>query len=391
MHTSILPIMLLVAAPDAPLPLLPVHPYPSTYLVRGTVIGGCESPRYAVNEIRIDHIYHGPESLLRRTFSAISADELPEGSNPYITIPSLRVGETLIAVIYEWNGKLSASQRYAFTPWPVRASGNPDWMPSYDTIKAFAEAVERVSQFTGRDEATMALKRLASDGNPYISSWAIARLPVVSQRSAEVFQFLKHLVADDGVPIQGQVELDRVLLGQDDGSIAVEHHDPQWQLSEARLKLFRRWFVGAPSKRDAELVVRRLDAITQHPDEKGFRQNELLELVAMLAKNDRFSLSARQRTASILSWAAKRYEEGDEKVFHTAVELVSGDLPEDVRRRVAEVIETSTAIDDARRSTLTDLLGAEKAESVAATLKQALARPNGQPERPFAKPRGSKK
>lgn len=390
MKNAMLPVIfsvsLFAATPTRPLALLPEN----VFLVRGRVVGGSESPRYTVNQVRITHVYHGPESLIGRTFSAISADELPEGSNPYITVPELRVGETLISIVREWNGELSASQKYAFTPWPVRERGNPDWMPSYDTIKAFADEVERVSRLLGPEEAGSALKRLALDENPYISCWAIARLRVACQDAAGALRFLEALVSDEDVPIQGQVALDSALLGKADLiDTFVDRPNRAWQASQSRLTLFRRWFAGTPARRDAELVVRRLDFITQHHEAEGFPQDDLLTLVTLLAKNDKFPLSERQHTAIIMGWAAERYEVGDEKVFETAVALVSSDLPEQVRMRIAGVVAAKIALDDVRRNVLRKLRDAEKNESVAKMLEHAIARPNGEPERPFVRQRPS--
>jgi hypothetical protein len=290
--------------------------------VHAQVVDAEDSGFRVANKVRIDHVFHGEADLIGKTFRAQSAGN-PRGNATNVVIPALHVGDAAIwLVIRSLSDKgLSTEGWYNYMRWPVREVGGPAWAPPYETIKAFAEVVERTSRLPSARETIAALERLATDANPYISSWAIARLPTVSQRSVEVVGLLTRLVADDGVQIQGQIELDRVLLGQDDGSILVEHHNRDWQLSGARLKLFRRWFTVALSKRDAQLVVSRLDGMSQHPDVEGFSQADLLKLVTLLVRNEEFPLSERQRAGTIMPWAAERYDEGDEKSESVAATL----------------------------------------------------------------------
>lgn len=130
--------------------------------------------------------------------------------------------------------------------------------------------------------------------------------------------------------------------------------------------------------------------MTQHPLVEGFAQDAVLKLVTAFSRNDTLPLEVRQRAGIILGLAAERYSEGDDKVFETAFELVSGDLPKEVRMRVARVFVRSVALNETRRDALAKLLDAEKTESVAAVLKEALARPNGEPVRRDAHGRDSK-
>lgn len=369
------------------LPLLPER----TSLVRGVVVSAKEMRAHLVSEVRVEHVYHGAADAVGRTFSVNSMDpddEVRPTSMMYVFKPRLRLGDRgiwLVVAVRDSSHDMVTEDRYNYMAWPVLETGGPAWAPPFQAITAFAETVQRVSKLPGQHETVAALKRLAADRNPYISSWAIARLPVVSQRSAEVFKFLKDLVADSGIPIQGQVELDRVLLGQDDGSISVEHHDPRWQLSEARVKLYRRWFAAAQSGRDAQLVVTRLDITAQHPGEMGFRQEELMQLVTLLLNNDKLSLAERQRASTIIMWAASRYET-DVGIFKSAIALVSSDLPEQLRTAVAAEFVRGFTLDETRRESLQKLRDAETAKSVVALLDKALARPNGKPKREFVAP-----
>lgn len=356
------------------------------HIVEGVVLDVKASGRSSPSTIRINRAYGPEDDLVGREFTARTAGPHVIGNVARLVIPRLCVGELGLWVVQEFNGQLRYVDLYNFLRWPVREAGGWRDAPPIELARQFAEAVERVSKQPSAEDATAALKRLTTDTNPYISSWAITRLPAASQDAAGASRFLEGLAGDEHVPIQGQVALDRALLGQDDGSILVAHHNRQWQHSETRLKLFRRWFTGMLTKRDARLVVTRLDILTQHPDMKGFRQDDLLRLVKLLAANEKLPLPEREHAAIIMRSAAERYEEGDEKVFETAVELLSSDLPESVRAHIAGVLISRVASDDMRRGAVTKLLDSEKAESVAAVLKEALARPNGKPKRDFAPP-----
>lgn len=205
-------------------------------------------------------------------------------------------------------------------------------------------------------------------------------------------KFLIRLATDERVPIQGQVALDRALQGEADlDGLLIERQNDGWQRSPTRMGLFRRWVSKGLPKREASLVVGRLSIMAQHPSRIGVPQSDLMKVVALIAQNDDFPLSERQRVGAILGWAAERYDEGDEKVFETAVELVSSDLRDDVRMRIAGVFVSRVALDETRRGVLTKLRDAEKTQSVAEVLERALARPNGEPERPFVYRRGSQR
>lgn len=348
------------------------------HLVEGEVLDIEASNASYVSKVKINRVYGTGEGLVGREFSARSADPKFKGNAARLVIPRLRVGERGIWVVRDWYGELHHLDSYNYARWPTREGGGRRGEPPIGAAKRFAEAIARVSKLPTADEAAAALQALTTDANPYISSWAIARLPAVCRDAARASHFLEGLVRDEHVPIQGQVAIDRALLGQEDGSILVEHHNRQWQNSQSRLNLFRRWFAGAPpSTRDAALVVSRLDLITQHPDMQGFSQENLLQLVTLLAKNEQFPLSERQRARTIMSWPAERYDDGDEKVFEKAVELVSSDLPEQMRARIAGVFASRVALDEKRRTVLRKLRDAEKSESVEAILKEALARPIG--------------
>lgn len=342
-------------------PLLPMH----MHLVKGMVVDEKPSRAYYVNRIRIDHVYGREKYLVAREFSANSTDHAIQG-NTRPVVPRLRVGESGIWVVSDSNSDVRSVDLYNYVRWPIRPTARPDGLPSYETIEAFADNIERVSRLSRRDDAVAALERLTMDANPYISSWAISRLSPVSVGSGETIDFLERLVGNTNVPIQGQVELDKAQLGL---------HGPRWGRSEARFKLFQRWFASGPSERDAHLVVTRLDLITQHADREGFPQDEVLRLVTLLVKNNKFPLSERQRAGTMIASAARR-SDNDEKVFETVVELVSSDLTETLRAPLAAMFLREFKIDDARRAVLKKLRDDEKTEAVKALLNKALARPN---------------
>lgn len=355
------------------------------HIVEGVVLDAKASGRSYPSTIRINRAYGPEEDLVGRQFTARSADPQVKGNRAYLVIPRLRVGERGIWVVQDVNGDLRYVDLYNFIRWPVRQVAGRGYSPPAEVAKRFAEAVERVSKLPSADDATAALERLTTDANPYISSWAITRLPATCPDAAGATRFLQRLVGNEHIPIQGQVALDRALLGQKDGSILVEHHNREWQYSEARLKLFQRWCNGALSARDAQLVITRLDITAQHPGEKGFRQEELMQLVTLLLNNDKFSLAERQRASTIIMWAASRYET-DVGIFKAAVALVSSDLPEQLRAAIAAEFIRGFTLDDTRRKSLQKLRDEETAKSVIAFLDEALARPNGKPKRDFVPP-----
>lgn len=380
--------LLLAAAPaPAGLPLLPT----STYLIRGKVIDAQQTRgTLTKNKICIDHVYHGPKDLIAQTLVTYSADSLT-GNATNVVVPSLRVGEIAIWLLVRSSGGLSPEGWYNCVRWPIRETNGLGSAPSYETIEALAETLERVSELSREDQATAALKHLATDANPYISSWAISRLPAVSQGATEVLDFLTGLVNDEHLPIQGQVALDAVLQGQADiEGILIERPSPRWQNSEARLNLFRRWMAGALSKRDAALVITRLDHTAQHPTLIGFPQDDLMRLVTLLVTNDKFPLAERQRGSTIIMWAARRYD-SDDVTFNTAVDLVSSDLTDQLREAVAAVFVNEFVLNEDRRQILTKLRDGESAKSIIRLLDKALARPNGKPRRPFVFRGGSKR
>lgn len=354
------------------------------YLVRAAVTEAVESPQTVLNTLRIEHVYGCDDGLAGETFTARSADRAQTRfGRTDVVRPSLHVGQKVIWLVKEANNKRLTAQDYNYVRWPIRedAPARSGWEPAYETIKSFAETVERVSRLDDRNDVVKELERLATDTNTYISSWAISRLSPVSLGSGETVAFFNKLLEDDKIPIFGQVELDKAQLGL---------HGPEWARSEARQKLFLRWFTGAPAEHEAVLVVMRLDVMTQHPLFDGFAQDAVLKLVTAFAKNDKLPLQVRQRAGNILGLAAERYSEGDEKVFETAVELASSDLPEEVRVRIAHVFVRSVVLNEARRDALTKRFDAEKIESVARVLKEALARPNGEPVRRDTDGRDSK-
>jgi hypothetical protein len=390
MNPLLLAMPVLAAVPTtATLPLLPEN----NSLVRGVVVAGKEARNYLVNEVRVEHVYHGSSKLVGQSFtvsSANSEDDVPSG-NMYFVVPRLRPGDRGIWLLSKSADALRTVGWYNYMRWPALEVGGPAWAPPYETIKAFAEAVERSSQRRSTRDAIDALERLTTDANQYISSWAIQRLPVVSQGSRDVPKFLKALVADAHVPIQGQVALDRTLLGEADlEGISVERPNPGWQHSEARLNLFRRWFTGALSERDARLVASRLDRTAQHPAVIGFSPQDLMRLVTLLVENDRFPMSERQGAGRIIKWAASRYDT-DEVTFDTAVDLLGRDLPDALRAALAAVFVNEFVMNDDRRQMLVKLREVEHAKSVIQFLDKALARPNGKPKRPFAFPGGPKR
>ncbi|HEX5444287.1 MAG TPA: hypothetical protein VFW87_10680 [Pirellulales bacterium] len=311
------------------------------HLVRAAVVEADEAAPHVRNTLLIKHVYGGDTDLNGQRFSAKSADETGQG-NEYIVIPRLRIGDQGIWLIKTTPEGLRTQNYYNYMRWPAIELRSPDWAPPYRAVEAFADAVERVSRIDEPNESATVLKNLVIEDNPYISSWAISRLPEVSQASGEVVDFLNRLVDNVDVPVQGQVELDRVQLSL---------HGPRWQRSKARRGLFDRWFTAAQREREASLVVSRLDEVAQHPETIGFSQEDLLKFVGVLARNEGFPLSERQRIRFVLMWSVRRYD-GDQEPFETTADIVASDLPEQVRLDVAWLFLKEFASNEERRKIL---------------------------------------
>lgn len=350
---------------EPPLPLLPR----GAYLVRATVAEATNmppaAPYYVRNKVVVQHVYGHAGEIKGRAFFANSADDSIRGNRTGLVIPRLRIGEAGIWLVKDAGDELRPVQLYNYFRWPARELQIPEWAALYEAIHAFAETVESISRLP-RSDVVKALENRAADENPYISSWAISRLPEISQRSGDVVDFLNRLVDAAHVSIQGQVEVDRVQTAL---------NGPRWQHSKARLKLFNRWLTGALPEHDARLVVSRLDEVAQHPDTIGFAQEDLLALTELLARNDRFPLNERQRARFVLMWSVRRYD-SDQKPFETTADIVASDLPEELRRDVAWLFLKEFALNEERRETLSRLRETASGDSVKSILNKALAAPS---------------
>lgn len=335
-------------------------------LVRAIVVEEDIMPPVVRNKLLVEYLYEGDDRVTGQTFQCESAAEFPQGNWPTLIVPRLAIGERGIWLIEEANHKLYPKGMYNYTRWPARLDPSARGRARYQTIRAFADTVEGVARLRKNSEKISELKRLTTDENPYVSSWAVSRLAVAATDDEDIAIFLDRLVEVAGAPAQGQVELDKALI---------DVRGAAWRESEQRFALFREWFRGEPSAKDAALVMHRLSVVSQHPNTQGFPQEQLLEMIRLLARNDHFPLSKRENSRSLLMWAAMRYDT-DEKVFECAAELVGSDLPEEIRRSVAWVFVHNFDLDEPRRETLRGLRSKTKEKPVLDALEAALARPD---------------
>lgn len=336
-----------------------------TALVRAIVIGENNADVDVINLIRIEHVYAGDPGIIGRTFSARSAEQMPEG-NGSVLVPRLRIGEVGIWLVEDGRGELFSKDWYNYMRWPARRVRSRPSAPDYDAIRHFSECVEAAARLDEPGKIIAALKQLATDESPYSSSWAISRLAVAAASEEHIASFMDRLVGNDDVPIQGQVELDKAL-------IAVR--GAPWRESKERLDMFRRWLGGQLGPRESSLVVTHLDLAAQHPTNDGFSQAELLKLTRLMVENDHFAVSERARARYVLMWAARRYE-SDQKVFETAVDLVDSDLPDEIRTKIAWVLVRDVDLNAPRRDVIRGVRKRVEGQSVVGALDDALARPN---------------
>lgn len=338
---------------------------PDLFLVRAAVVSAEQEEGQVtiLHTLRVEHVYGGAADIRGRTFSAYSATE-PTPINPYATVPRLEVGEESIWLLSESNQALHAQSWHNYMRWPVRVVHKWQDGPNYQTISEFAERVEATSRQGGDQSLIDALRALAVDKNPYVSSWALSRLLVPATKDELIAQFLDQLTLDDRVPVQGQVELDKVL---------VKVRGARWRESLKRYQLFTSWLEKPRADRDAYLIVNRLDEVSQHPDTWGFAQDELLGLTAILVENERFALAERKHAGGVLGWAAKRYDD-DQPVFDMVCHLVDSPLPEELRREIAWAFLSFRNLDGARRAKIERLRETVKAKSVRDVLDGSISR-----------------
>lgn len=371
MYTAVV-VSLIVAAQAQALQLLPE----GSYLVRGIVTNQGESGPYLVADIQIEHVYNAGDEIVGRHFSANTADEQTPGSVNRVIVPRLRIGESGLWLLQQDSGPLRPRSVYVYNyvAWPVIKGRQTPGGPRFEAVASFAETLERVSQIRGRDVAISELKRLTTDSNPHVSSWAISRVAAAAATVDDgLVGFLTDLVRNTQIPVQGQVELDRA---------QVELRRRDWARSDARLKLFLRWFVRGVPNADAYLVAEQLGRAAQHPATAGFTQPDLLLLTTLLAENARFPLSARKCVGSILRSAVRSYDD-DRPAFEAALKMLDARFPAEVRRSVALAFVHDLEMDDECRERLTKLRDIETDKSVLQLLSGALARPDGKPRRAF--------
>lgn len=347
-------------AQAAPPPLLP----PGMFLVRAVVIGEEERRSEIRNTLRVEHVYVGEGDVNAKTFFAFSAEMESQRFSGNVIVPRLQLGEEGIWLVKQPNDQLLPEHLYNYAQWPARINPGSPHGPSYQTMYDFAKRVEMIAHRPKRDAVIASLKRSATNRNPYISSWAISRLAVVATKDDHVASFLDQLISVAAVPMQGQIELDNALI---------DVRGAAWRESEKRFGIFRGWLESQPDANDAGLVATHLQIVSQHPNNIGFTQSNLLRLAKLLAENDRFPLAARAQASIVVMSAARRYDT-DQEVFKLAAELVDSDLPEEIRRSVAWVFVHNFDLDEPRRQALRDLRSKTKEKPVLDALDAALAR-----------------
>ncbi len=260
---------------------------------------------------KITHVYYGSQSLLNRSFTAVSSDAITQGNAPVI-IPRFKVNEQgiWIVTLRDDSVRYLPWDLYGIS-WPVRDLGQPE----YDHALALAEMFERVE--TSDPRMRFELLRGYALGDEPLNAAAAIRM-MAEQETAEVEIFLRLLLANNEISIMARVALDEVLSIRE---------AEKWERSEGRVEFLRRLVSLEMSEAEASAGIGRLDILTQHG---GIDESTLLELLRSFINSKRIPITQRRNALLTVGWAFDRFTD-DSAAFEFILELVEKAEEEDIR------------------------------------------------------------
>jgi hypothetical protein len=325
-------------------------------LVHAEVIEIKEDDNGVLCTLKVTHVYCGPDNLLGRTFLAHSGNV--HDIHGWSILPVLKSGEAGI-----WILKVSSEVGLMRVMWSglfpgVRSPTREHVSPRYKQAKALAEAVEHVCKKAAHQESSELLKKYALSEIYEISAWAIR---ATGELKPEGFlEFLHSLVPNNQIPIESQVELDKVLS---------ELEEKNWYESKERLALLQRWVSAEMEEEEANTAFSRLDNTALHGE---IDDKTLLGFAKTLVSNQGLSVDLRRWWCC--RFAREIVERGNEERegFEFLISLVKEGSEEEIRIAAAYTVSSLITPNSERIPAVKALLPEVKDPEAVGALRSAL-------------------
>ena len=302
--------------------------------VRAQVVQTCDRGRRIDGRLKIVHVFYGPDALEGQCVTAPLSRTIPLGSGPWIHYPPPRLGEIGLWLLRIYEGDLQVTLHGIHgVPFPMR-----DSPPSHVTLE-FVETIESLSNVTDGERVSR-LQELAVEESP-LAAWAVHALAMEVARDARTF--LEKLPEQPQITTRAQMAVDDVLL---------KISGDQWQHSEQRLGMFRRWASSELPEDDGFLVANHIARIAQSHHATDRWQKYLLPVLQVAIDNEAIPLRPRLVCVHAVAYFGlkrqSREDGADQPGFEYLVELVKSDRQPEIRRSAAFALK-SFALDIGRR------------------------------------------
>jgi len=311
--------------------------------------------------LRITHVYKGPPDLKEQAFK-VSASKSGQGSYGFAFSPPLNRGETGI-----WLVKLEVNSGIipdlTMGRLNVRLPSRQEEPNSrYSQAKAWAESVELATKTAPEDRLDL-LKKLSLNEISEISAWAIG--VIAETNSAETTAFFNDLLSNYELSVGAQIALDNALSNMEGSN---------WQTSEKRFDLLKRWAGGKYTEYDASQIASRFSAVVKSGTVDDLA---LLNLLKANINNYDMPITVRQNAVRLIGVISQRARD-EGMAFQALTEIVKDAKEEDLKIVAAHTINNFVPLVGDRFSIIQGLKAQAANKKVADALEEALKHPKNQ-------------